>query len=178
MSSVSDSTTYEQRQPGRLGSGQRDGLVERIGVQALRAAEDGAQTLQRDAHQVDLGLLSGQLHSRGLGVEPQGLALRAPRVELLAHHAGPDPPGGAELRDLLEQRRPGDEEEGQPRGDVVNGQAGRLRGADVLDRVGERERDLLRGGRSRLGHVVARDRDRVPARNLLVAVGEHVADQS
>jgi hypothetical protein len=44
----------------------------------------------------------------------------------------------------------------------------------VGDRVRERERDLLDRRAALLAHVVARDRDRVPLRDVLVAVGEDV----
>ena len=174
---VGDDLLGAQRQPGRLGRRQRDGLVEGVGVQALGAAEDGAEALQRNPDQVDLGLLRGELDAGRLGVEAQRLALRVLGAEVVAHHPGPDPPGGAELGDLLEQGRPGDEEERQPGGEVVDRQTGGLGGPDVLDRVGQGEGDLLRGRGPGLGHVVARDGDGVPARNLLVAVGEDVADQ-
>jgi hypothetical protein len=73
--------------------------------------------------------------------------------------------GRAELGDLFEQRRAGHEEEAQPRRERVDLEPGRLRGAHVGLAVRERERDLLRGRRPGLGHVVARDRDRVPLRN-------------
>ena len=61
--------------------------------------------------------------------------------------------------------------------EVVDGQPGGERGPHVRDPVGQRERDLLRGRRPGLGHVVAGDRDRVPLRNLGPAVGERVGDQ-
>ena len=99
-------------------------------------------------------------------------------AELVAHDPRPDPPGGAELRDLLEQRRARDEEERQPRREVVDVQARRRCAARTYSmRVGEGERDLLRGRRPGLGHVVAGDGDGVPARDLLAAVGEDVGDQ-
>ena len=57
-------------------------------------------------------------------------------------------------------------------------QAGRQRGLDVGDAVGQGEGDLLHGGRTGLADVIARDRDRVPLRHLLGAVGEGVHDQA
>ena len=98
-------------------------------MQRLRAAEDRAEALEGDADEVDLGLLGGQLHPGGLGVEPQHLALGVLRPELLAHDPGPDPTGRPELRDLLEQRRAGHEEEGQPRREVVDVEPGGLTAA-------------------------------------------------
>ena len=41
------------------------------------------------------------------------------------------------------------------------------RGLDVGDRVGQRERDLLNGGRAGLADVIAADRDRIPLRHVL-----------
>ena len=62
--------------------------------------------------------------------------------------------------------------------EVVHVQPGADRGPDVLHAVGQRERDLLHGRRAGLGHVVAGDRDRVPARDLGRAVRERVGDQA
>ena len=84
-----------------------------------------AEALHGDPDQVDLGLLRGQLHAGGLRVEPQHQRLRVLRAELVAHDLRPDPPGRAELRDLLEQRRARHEEERQPRREVVDVQARR-----------------------------------------------------
>ena len=49
------------------------------------------------------------------------------------------------------------------------------RRAHVRERVREGEGDLLRRRGTRLADVIAGDRDRVPVRQLLGAVGEHVA---
>ena len=147
-------------------------------MQRLGATEDGAEPLECHADEVDLGLLRSQLHTRRLRVEAQHEALRVLGTELLTHDPRPDPSGSAELRNLLEQRRARDEEEGQPRGDVVDVEPGRDGGTDVLLGVGEGEGDLLRGRRPGLGHVVTADGDGVPARHLLVAVGEDVADEA
>ena len=113
----------------------------------------------------------------GLGVEAQHLRLRVLGPELVAHDLRPDPAGGAELRDLLQEGGARDEEEREARREVVDGQAGRDRGAHVLDAVSEGERDLLHGRGSGLGHVVAGDRDGVPLRDLGAAVAEGVGDQ-
>jgi hypothetical protein len=60
----------------------------------------------------------------------------------------------------------GVEEEAEPRRERVDRQAGLQRQLDVGEAVGERERQLLGGGRAGLADVVAGDRDRVPARHL------------
>ena len=147
-------------------------------MQRLGAAQHRGQRLHGHPDEVDLGLLRRQLDAGGLGVEAQHHRLRVLRAELVPHHRRPDPPGGPELGHLLQQRGAGDEEEGQPRRDVVDGQPGGQRRLHVGDAVGEGERDLLRGRRPRLGHVVAGDGDGVPARQVLGAVGEGVADQA
>jgi hypothetical protein len=66
------------------------------------------------------------------------------------------------------------EEEGQARREVVHREAGVERRLHVGHAVGQRERDLLHGRAALLAEVVAGDRDRVPARDLLAAVREQV----
>jgi hypothetical protein len=102
--------------------------------------------------------------------------LRVLRAEAVAHDRRPQPPGGPELRDLLEQRRAGHEEEAQPRRERVDVEPGVERRLDVGDAVGEREGDLLHRRRPGLTHVVAGDRDGVEARQPVGAVGEGVGD--
>ena len=58
---------------GALGR-QAERLVEAVRVQRLRAAQHRGQRLQRDAHDVVLGLLRGERRAAGLGVEAQQLA--------------------------------------------------------------------------------------------------------
>ena len=70
------------------------------------------------------------------------------------------------------------EEEGEPRRELVDGQAGADRALDVGDAVRQRERHLLRRRRAGLAHVVAADADRVPGRQVLPAVGEDVGGQA
>ncbi len=114
----------------------------------------------------------------GLGMEPQHHRSLVLRTEALAHDRCPDASRGAELRDLLEEVHVTREEERQARRDVIDLQAGIQRRLHVRDAVGQGERDLLRGGRARLTHVVAADRDRVPPRDPLGAVREQVGDQA
>ena len=70
-------------------------------------------------------------------------------AEAIAHQARPQPPGGAELRDLLEEVVVGVEEEREALAERVDVEAGVDAGLHVGDGVGERERDLLHGGRAR-----------------------------
>ena len=73
---------------GALG-GQRQRLVEAVGVQRLGAAAHRGEALQRHAHDVVLRLLGGQRHAAGLGVEADRLRLRVLRAEALAHDLAP-----------------------------------------------------------------------------------------
>src|SRR5215212_2127296 len=79
---VADDLLRAQRDlRGALGR-QRERLVVAVRVQRLRAAADGGEALQRDAHDVVLRLLGGQRHAAGLRVEAQlerALVLRAAR---------------------------------------------------------------------------------------------------
>ena len=68
---------------GALGR-QRERLVEAVRVQRLGAAADGGEALQRDAHDVVLGLLRRQRHAAGLRVEAHRLRLRVLGPEALA----------------------------------------------------------------------------------------------
>ena len=88
---------------GRLVGGQRQRLVQRVGVQRVGAAEHRGQRLDRGADDVVDRLLRGQRDPGGLGVEPQPQRLLVGRAVDVAQPAGPDPPGGAELGDLLEE---------------------------------------------------------------------------
>ena len=105
-----------QRDLGRLGAGQRQHLVERVGVQRVGAAEHRGQRLDRRPDDVVVRLLRGQRDAGGLGVEAQPLRLLGRRAVDVAQPAGPDPAGGAELRDLLEEVQVRVEEEATARG--------------------------------------------------------------
>ena len=140
----------------------------------LRAAEDRGQRLGCDPDEVVLGLLRGEGGAAGLGVEPERLRPCSRRAEPVAHDLRPQPPGGAKLRHLLEQVVVGVEEEGEPRTERVGRHTRGDGGLAVGDAVRKREGDLLHRRRARLADVVARDRDRVPARDPLGAVGEQI----
>ena len=73
----------------------------------------------------------------------------------VAQPARPDPAGGPELRDLLEEVDVRVEEERQPGRERVDVEPAGQAEFDVAEAVGERERQLLRGGRAGLTDVVA-----------------------
>jgi hypothetical protein len=172
-----DDLLRPQRDLHRALGRERERLVEGVRVQRLGAAQDRGERLEGRAHDVVLRLLGRQRRAAGLRVEPEHEAPRVRRPEALAHEARPHPPGGSELRDLLEEAHVAGEEEGQPRSELVHREPGVQGRLHVGDPVRERERHLLDRGRPGLAHVVAADRDRVPSREALAAVGEQVRDE-
>ncbi len=146
-------------------------------MQALRPAENRGQPLERGPDDVDLGLLCRQRDAGGLRMEAHQQRALGSRPVALAHHARPDPPRGAVLRDLLEEVEVRVEEEGEPRREVVDVEPALDRRLDVREPVGERECELLGRGRARLADVVAGDRDRMEERHLLRAELDHVHDE-
>ena len=167
-----------QRERRRALGRQRERLVVAVRVQRLAAARRRGERLQRDAHDVVQRALGGQRRAAGLGVEAQRERALVARAEALAHERGPDPACRAELRDLREDVVVGVEEERETRREDVDLEAGGDRRLDVGDAVGEREPELLRRARAGLADVVAGDRDRVEARQPLVAVAEEVDRQA
>ena len=147
---VRDDLLRAQRQRRGLGGRQRQRLVERVGVQRVGAAEHRGQRLQRGPHDVVVGLLRGQRHAGGLGVEaqlPRALVLRA---EAVAHHVAPRCCRAARiLGDLLEEVAVRVEEERDPRRERVDVEAGVDAVLHVLDAVAQREGQLLRARSSR-----------------------------
>nr|WP_297805735.1 hypothetical protein [Tepidiforma sp.] len=151
--------------------GRREGFVHRVGVEGLGAAENGRERLHGGADDVVLGLLGGEGGAAGLGMEAEHLGARVLRFEPVAHDAGPEAAGGAELGDFLEEVVVAGEEEAEAAGEVVDVEAGADGRLDVGDAVGEGEGDLLGGGAAGLAHVVAGDGDGVPLRHVVSAVG-------
>src|SRR5690606_2466420 len=102
------------------------------------------------ADHVVLGLLRDEGDPRGLrvGTEAPGLLLLG-AVDV-AHPLGPDPAGGAELGDLLEEVVVDVEEEGEAGREVVYIETARDTALDVLETVPEGEGELLRRGRASL----------------------------
>ncbi len=158
--------------------GERQRLVHGVRVQALRAAEHRGERLDRGAHDVDLGLLGGERHTSGLGVEAERATALVGGAVAPAHPARPDASGGSVLRDLLEEVDVGVEEERQAGRELVDRQARASGELHVREAVRERERQLLERSRTGLADVVAGDRDRVPAGHLGRAERDGVAHQA
>ena len=175
---VGDDLLGPEGEPGGLHRRQGERLVAGVGVQALGPAEDRGEGLERRPDDVVVDRLGGQRRAGGLDVEAAHHRLGVRRPEPLLHDPGPHPAGGPELGDLLEQLRPGGEEEREPRREVVDGQAAADGRLDVGDPVGQRERQLLGGRGPGLAHVVAGDADRVPPRELARGELEDVRDQA
>ena len=153
---------------------QRQRLVSPIAVQRLRSPEDRGERLQRHAHDVVVRLLRRQRAASGLRVEAELLSLGLGRAEAVAHDARPQPSGRAELGDLFEKVVVRVEEERQPLAEPVDVEPRVDRRLHVRHRVREGEGDLLYRRRSRFADVVPADRNRVPLRQLVLAVREDV----
>jgi len=90
-------------------------------------------------------------------MEPQLLSARIGGAEPIAHDSRPQPPRGAELRDLLEKVVVRVEKERQPLSKLVDVQPARDRGLHVRDRIGEGEGHFLYGSRAGFANVITAD---------------------
>jgi hypothetical protein len=163
---------------GGLLAGQRQRLVEGVGVQGVGPAEHGGQRLHGRTDDVVVRLLGGQRDTGGLGVEPQPLRLLALRAVDVPHPARPDAARGAELGDLLEEVDVRVEEEGQAGREDVDVQPARQPQLHVPETVRQGVRQLLRGRRPGLADVVAGDRQRLVGGDAGRAVLHQVADEA
>ena len=161
--------------PGGEVGGQRERLVEGVGVQRLGVPLGGGHRLQAGADDVVVDVLRGQRPARGLRVRAQRQRLGVLRAGLL-HQLRPQQPPGPELGDLHEEVHADAPEERQARRERVDVHARGLAGLEVLHAVGERVGQLQIGRRPGLLDVVAGDRDRVEPRHLLRGEREDVAD--
>src|SRR5690606_26006829 len=132
--------------------------------------------LHGDPDHVVEWLLRGERRAARLRVKAQpGALVRS--AELLAHDAGPEATRGAKLGDLLEEVVMGGEEEGEARREALQVESRRQCASHVFEGIREGDCDFLRRRRAGFADVVARDRDGVPARELVVAEREYVRDQ-
>ena len=147
-------------------------------MQALGAAKNGRERLERGSNHVVVHGLGGQGAAGRLDVEPAGHGARVLGLEPIPDDRCPHPARGAEFGDLLEQFGPGGEEKAEPGREVVDRQAPGQRCVDIGDGIREGERELLGGGGPGLPHVIAADRDRVPLRQLPCPELEDVRHES
>ncbi len=153
---------------------QRDGLVERVGVQRLRVALRRRHGLDARARHVVEHVLRGEAPARRLAVRAQRQRAAVLGVELLVMSFAHEQAGGAHLGDLHEEVHADRPEERQARRERVDVEPGLDAGARVLDAVGQRVAELEVGRRPGLLHVIAGDRDRVELRHVARGVGEDV----
>ena len=167
-----------QRQQGGLLGRQGVRLVERVGVQRLRSAQNGGQGLNRRTNKIHPRLLGRQRHARRLRVETQLPRTLVLRTEAIPHQPGPDFPCRAELGDLLEEVAVYVEKKAQPGNEAIDLQAALDSPLYVFDSGSEGEDQLLQGRRARLANVIAADRDRVELRSVRGAELQRIDDQT
>jgi len=160
---------------GREVRRQTDRLVQGVGVQGLRPAQGRREGLERRADHVVVGVLLREAPSGGLAVGPQDRGAGVLRAEL-ADRLVPEVAGRPQHGDLHEEVHADAEEEGEPRGEIVDGEAAVDGRPDILLSVGQREGRLQHRVGARLHDVVAADGDRVVARHVLGTVGDDVRD--
>ncbi len=163
------------RDPGGEIGRQGQRLVERIGVQALRAAQRGRHRFHSGADDVVIRVLFLQRDSRCLAVGAQHLRFVRPGAETL-HDIVPQPARRAQLGDFHEEVHPDAEEERQARRESIDVEPRFHRAADIFLAVGNGEGELLHRRRPGLVHVIAADGDRIEARHFRRAIGDDVAD--
>ena len=133
-----------------------------------------------DPLDVVLGLGLGQAERVDLHAVAEAQLLLVGDAVALAAELLPQDPHRAELRVLLDEADAGVDEERDPREDAAHqllGRRARTHGVEHGDRVGHRVGDLLHRRGARLLQVVGADVDRVPLRDPLDGVGDHVGDQ-
>ena len=161
--------------PSREIGRERDCLVEAVGMERLGSAEHRSKRLDRGSDDIIVRVLLGQRHARSLAVGAKQLRLFGGCAEI-GHDPGPQRTRCAQLGDLHEQVHADAEEEAQARGEGVDREALRGGGADIFHPVGKGEGKFLNRGRTRLVHMIARDRDGVEPGHLARGVGDDVAD--
>ena len=164
------------------GRGRPERLVPRRQLDRPRprvAAERDGERLEHDALDVVLGLGLGQAERVDLHAVAEAQVLGVLHAVALAAELLPQHAHRAQLGVLLDEAHAGVDEEGDAPEDLahellVDALAHRV---EDRDRVGHRVGDLLDRRRPGLLQVVGADVDRVPARDALDRVGDHVGDQ-
>ena len=156
---------------------ERKGLVQRIGVQALRVALRRGHGLDGGARDIVEDILRGERPAGGLAMGAQGQALFGFGIELL-HQPRPQEPCGAQLGDLHEEVHPHRPEEGQARRELIDGEPRRDASANIFDAIGQRVSQLQILRRARFLHVIAGDGNRIELWHVLGGIGEDVGDDA
>ena len=126
-----------------------------------------------------VGLLRGQRDAGGPGRGWRSIhAARLLGAEPILHETRPHAAGGADLAISLEEVVVDVEEEAQPRGEAVDIHAAFHAVVDVGRPSARVKAKLLSRRRSGFTDVIAADGNRVPARHLLGAELDHVADDA
>ena len=118
---------------GKIGR-QRQGFIERVGVQRLRVAQRGGQRFHAGAHDIVERFLRGQAPAGSLAMRAQHHGFRILRVKLL-HQLGPQHARGAHFGDLHEVVHADAPEKGDARGEAVDIQTCANARAQVLQAV-------------------------------------------
>src|SRR5207249_617577 len=139
-------------------------------MERLRSTEDACKGLDCDSDNVVVRLLRGQSLTACLGVKSQLARFGIPRVELVLHDPGPNPPRSSEFRDLLQEIVPAGKEERELGGELVYLEPSFKSHLNVFDRVCKTESQFLNRVRARLANMIAADTYRVPAGHLVGAV--------
>jgi hypothetical protein len=143
------------------------------------AAQGDGQGLEHDALDVVLGLGLGQAERVDLDAVAEAQVLGVLHAVALAADLLPQDAHGPELRVLLDEAHAGVDEEGDagehPPHELLRDPG--LDGVEHGDRVGQRVGDLLDRRGPGLLEVVGADVDRVPLRDPLHRVGDHVGDE-
>ena len=145
----------------------RPRFIQRIGMERLGATQRSGQRLHGYACHIVHRLLRGERHARRLGVKAHQPRARIFCAKSFAHFARPDAARGPIFCQLLEKVVVGVEKEREARGEIVNVQPARDAPAHIFEAIRERERQFLRGGRTRFTNVVARNGNRVPFGQLV-----------
>ena len=153
------------RNPRRKLGRQRNRLIQRIGVQRLRAPQRRRHRLIGGADHVVIGVLLLQRHARGLAMGAQHQAACLLRLKLL-HDARPQHPRRPQLRRFHKEIHANGEKERQAACEIIHIHAPRNRRAHIFPPIGQRKGQLLHKVRPGLLHVIARDRDRVELGHL------------
>ena len=164
------------RVPGDAGAeirGKGNRLIKRIRVQRLRTAQNRTHRFVGGAHDVVVGILFLKTDTRCLAMGAQHLGFLFLCAEF-CHDPMPEQARGAQLGRLHKEIHTDGEEEREARRKTVHIHSRRNRRAHILAPIGQRIGQFLHKVRTRLLHVIARDRDRVEFGHMLGGIANDV----